>query len=96
MTTRILTKATATDMANQLEALGATVTHTDTGIVATTRKGKEVFRAMVGTGGTYLTRWHTGLFDTALYKGRGNPAPLPPPLPPIVARRTSNNDSTTA
>lgn len=63
MTTRIITAENAADMAAQLAELGATVERSETGYVAKTKAGKEVFRAMVGTGGTYLARWIDGLFD---------------------------------
>jgi len=63
MTTRIITKAQAHDMANQLASMGGIKETTETGIVVKTPKGKEAFRAMVGTGGTMLARWPDGLFD---------------------------------
>jgi hypothetical protein len=63
MTTRIITKTQARDMAAQLEKLGGTVTETETGIVVKAPNGKEAFRAMIGTGGTMLARWPEGLFD---------------------------------
>ena len=63
MTTRIITKEQATDMAAQLEKLGGTVENTETGIVVKAPNGKEAFRAMIGTDGTMLARWPNGLFD---------------------------------
>ncbi|WP_157132264.1 hypothetical protein [Roseobacter sp. AzwK-3b] len=63
MTTRIITKAQARDMAGQLKKLGALVEKSDAGIVATAPNGKEVFRAMHGTRGDMLARWPDGLFN---------------------------------
>jgi len=63
MTTRIITKAQAHDMANQLASLGGTKETTETGIVVKAPNGKTAFRAMIGTGGTMLARWPDGLFD---------------------------------
>jgi hypothetical protein len=63
MTTRIITKSQARNMANQLERLGAIVETSDTGIVAKTPTGATAFRAMIGTDGTMLARWPDGLFD---------------------------------
>lgn len=64
MTSRIITKAQARDMAQQLERLGGIVETSDTGIVVThPRRGKEMFRAMIGSNGTMLARWPDGLFD---------------------------------
>ena len=63
MATRIITKAQAHDMANQLASLGGTKETTDTGIVVKAPNGKTAFRAMIGTDGTMLARWPDGLFD---------------------------------
>lgn len=64
MTSRIITKAQARDMAQQLERLGCIVETTETGIVVIhPRRGKEIFRAMIGSDGTMLARWPNGLFD---------------------------------
>ena len=63
MTTRVITKAQARDMARQLEQLGGIVETSDTGIVVKTPTGATAFRAMIGTGGTMLARWPDGLFD---------------------------------
>ena len=63
MATKILSRETASDMANQLVELGGSRTDTETGIVVKAPNGKEAFRAMVGTSGMYLTRWPDGLFD---------------------------------
>lgn len=63
MTTRIITKSQARDMAQQLKSLGGIVETSDTGIVVKTPTGATAFRAMIGTGGTMLARWPDGLFD---------------------------------
>lgn len=63
MTTRIITKSQAQDMARQLETLGGTIETSDTGIVVKAPNGKTAFRAMIGTDGTMLARWPDGLFD---------------------------------
>ena len=64
MTTRIISKAQADDMAEQLASLGGIVTRSETGVYVTTPKSKrEVFRAMIGTAGDMLARWPNGLFD---------------------------------
>ena len=63
MTTRIITKSQARDMAAQLEHLGGIVESSDTGIVVKAPNGKTAFRAMIGTDGTMLARWPDGLFD---------------------------------
>ncbi len=63
MATRILTKETVENMADQLVGMGATREDSDAGIVVKAPNGKEALRAMVGTNGGYLTRWPDGLFD---------------------------------
>ena len=63
MTTRIITKAQAHDMANQLTSMGGTKETSETGIVVKAPNGKEAFRAMVGSTGGMLARWPDGLFD---------------------------------
>ena len=63
MTTRIITKSQALDMAQQLESMGGTIETSDTGIVVKAPNGKTAFRAMIGTDGTMLARWPDGLFD---------------------------------
>ena len=64
MTTRIISKAQADNMATQLASLGGIVTRSETGVYVTTPNGKrEVFRAMIGTAGDMLARWPDGLFD---------------------------------
>jgi len=63
MTTRIITKAQAHDMANQLASMGGTKETSETGIVVKAPNGKEAFRAMVGSAGKMLARWPDGLFD---------------------------------
>jgi hypothetical protein len=63
MTSRIITKAQAHDMANQLASMGGTKETTETGIVVKAPNGKIAFRAMIGTDGTMLARWPNGLFD---------------------------------
>ena len=63
MTSRIITKSQAHDMAQQLESLGGIVEKSDTGIVVKTPTGATAFRAMIGSDGTMLARWPDGLFD---------------------------------
>mgnify|MGYP003659697818 CR=1 FL=1 len=64
MATRIITKAQADFMAEQLASLGGIVTRSETGVYVTTPNGqREVFRAMIGTAGDMLARWPDGLFD---------------------------------
>ena len=63
MTTRIISKAQAHDMANQLASLGGTKETTETGITVKAPNGKTAFRAMIGTDGNMLARWPDGLFD---------------------------------
>jgi len=65
MTTRIISKAQAEDMADQLVSLGGAKETSDTGIVVKAPNGKEAFRAMIGTSGMMLARWPDGLFDVA-------------------------------
>jgi hypothetical protein len=63
MTTRIITKTQANDMAQQLADLGGTVEKTATGITVKAPNGKTAFKAMVGMDGSMLARWPDGLFD---------------------------------
>ena len=63
MTTKIISRAQAEDMSAQLVALGGTLEESETGYVVKAPNGKEAFRAMVGTDGTFLARWPDGLFD---------------------------------
>jgi hypothetical protein len=63
MTSRIITKAQARDMASQLESMGGIIETSDTGIVVKTPTGATAFRAMIGSDGTMLARWPNGLFD---------------------------------
>ena len=66
MTTRIISKAQADNMAAQLASLGGILTRSVTGVYVTTPNGKrEVFRAIKvnGTRGDMLARWPDGLFD---------------------------------
>lgn len=63
MTSRIITKAQARDMASQLESMGGIIETSDTGIVVKTPTGATAFRAMIGSDGTMLARWPDGLFD---------------------------------
>lgn len=63
MTSRIITKSQARDMATQLESMGGIIETSDTGIVVKTPTGATAFRAMVGSDGTMLARWPDGLFD---------------------------------
>ena len=64
MTTRIISKAQADKMVDQLARMGGIVTRSETGVYVTTPKSKrEVFRAMIGTAGDMLARWPDDLFD---------------------------------
>lgn len=63
MTSRIITKSQARDMASQLESMGGIIETSDTGIVVKTPTGATAFRAMIGSDGTMLARWPDGLFD---------------------------------
>lgn len=63
MTSRIITKSQARDMATQLESMGGIIETSDTGIVVKTPTGATAFRAMIGSDGTMLARWPDGLFD---------------------------------
>jgi hypothetical protein len=63
MTSRIITKSQARDMASQLESMGGIIETSDTGIVVKTPTGATAFRAMIGSDGTMLARWPNGLFD---------------------------------
>ena len=63
MTSRIITKSQARDMASQLESMGGIIETSDTGIVVKTPTGATAFRALIGSDGTMLARWPNGLFD---------------------------------
>lgn len=63
MATFITTKAEVQKMVDALEKMPrANAVWSETGVYLKAPNGKEVFRAMVGSGGTYLVRHVDGLF----------------------------------
>lgn len=62
-TSRITTKSDVLAMVDALNKMpGATVQSNETGYWLETKKGVSVFRAMVGSDGTYLVRYITDIF----------------------------------